>query len=95
MSRVYPGEDFDDAADRIADESVQREIDDGAEAKRAASGMSPEQLSMQDAFIEGARAGRMGFGASLNPYQDSAPEHNEWNRGRLSAIGQAHSRRAA
>jgi hypothetical protein len=91
-----------DEEDLRHDAAVQREIDERADmavrlaaAKRAASGISTEEMSMQDAFREGTKAGGQGFGASMNPYQDATPEHAEWNRGRLSAIGQANSRRVA
>lgn len=49
---------------------------------------TPEELSLQDAFYEGMRVGRMLFGASLNPFQDNTPEHAEWERGRFGAVGQ-------
>lgn len=96
MSR-YPDEDFDDFQDRVTREAIQLEVDDNVEAKRNAAQISPEILSLQDAFAEGVRAGGFGHGASMNPYQDNTPEHHEWNRGRLSAIGAAlnNTRRAA
>lgn len=53
---------------------------------RTAYGISPEELSLQDAAIEGAKAGQMGFGASLNPYQDNTPEHREWDEKRMQAL---------
>lgn len=86
MSR-YPDESFDDCVDRTTDEAIQRDVDD----KRNASQTSPEILSLQDAFIEGQRAGHLGLSAGLNPWQDGYPEHNEWLRGWRSAI----ARRAA
>lgn len=55
---------------------------------RTAYGISPEELSLQDAAIEGARAGQMGFGASLNPYQDNTPEHASWEDARMQALAQ-------
>lgn len=58
------------------------------EARRAASGSSPEQLSLQDAYIEGSRAGGLGLSPSLNPFQDSVAEHGEWERGRRNALAQ-------
>lgn len=90
MSRLrYEGEDVDDAADRLYAEDVQREMDDKREAeqKRMASGASPEILSLQEAFLEGQRAGQMSLGASLNPNQYSTPEYDEWERGRSGVIG--------
>lgn len=62
---------------------------------RTAYGMSPEELSMQQAGIEGAEAGMRGTAASLNPYQDHTPEHREWDRCRLAALGQALARSIA
>lgn len=75
--------DEDDAYER----DVQRGVDDATEVKRRASGFSPEQLSLQNAFIEGARAGSMGLSPSLNPYQNRPAEHAEWERGRFGALG--------
>lgn len=92
MSRWYETED--EAYDR----SVQEMMDDETEARemeaqriaamRVASGISTEQLSLQDARIEGAKAGRMGHGPYSNPYQDFTPEHAEWEKSRHAAIGQ-------
>lgn len=53
--------------------------------KRHASGMSAEELSIQDAFIEGQRAGGQSLSAALNPNRDGTPEHDAWERGRRSA----------
>lgn len=50
---------------------------------------NPEQLSMQDAFIAGQRAASFSHGASMNPYQNTVPEHAEWERGRMGALGLA------
>jgi len=58
-------------------------------AKRAASGLSPEQLSLQEAFSAGQRAAGFSHGASMNPYQDFTHEHAEWERGRIGASGAA------
>lgn len=82
-------ENPDDRADELHDAKVQREVDAETEAnmKRNAAGISPEVLSLQDAFAEGARAGNMGTASSLNPYQHNTPEHAEWERGRMGAIG--------
>jgi hypothetical protein len=60
---------------------------DAIAAKRAASGLSPELLSLQEAFAEGQRAGAAGKEASENPYQDHTPEHGEWRRGRAGVGG--------
>lgn len=57
------------------------------DAKRHAAGMSPEELSLQDARLEGQRAGRDGRAAGLNPYQVGIPEHAEWERGRSAVEG--------
>lgn len=53
---------------------------------RNAAWISPEELSIQDAFAEGSRAGNMSLSASLNPYQDQTPEHEAWERGRFGAL---------
>lgn len=49
---------------------------------RNAAGVSIEDLALQDAHAEGARAGSRGFSFSLNPWADHrSPEHEAWNRG--------------
>lgn len=53
---------------------------------RTAAGISKEELSLMDAFQEGARAGNLCLSPSLNPYQDNTPEHAEWERGRAGAV---------
>jgi hypothetical protein len=86
MSAVFRPENREDEA---YERDRQRKLDDELEAKRGASGLSPEQLSLQDAFSEGQRAGGFGHGASMNPYQDGCPEHREWERARMAVIGAA------
>jgi hypothetical protein len=89
--RQYADEDLDEAADRRQDEEVQTVVDDEAEArdieaKRNAAGVSKETLAMQDAYLEGQRAGAQGVAAGLNPWRDPAsPEYMAWERGRLAA----------
>lgn len=93
MSRRYAGEDVYDFQDRVTADARQDEVDDAAEAKvlamaqRQAAGTSPEVLSMQDALVEGQRAGQLGLSASLNPNQAGTPEYAEWERGRSCVIG--------
>lgn len=70
----------------------QREVDDEAEAreieaKRNASGSSPEILSLQDAYLEGQRLGMAGFGPEMNTYAPGTPEWHECDRGRRNALG--------
>lgn len=67
----------------VDDEQEARDI----EAKRNAIQTSPEILSLQEAYIEGQRAGHLNLSASLNPYQAGCPEHDEWERGRSNVIG--------
>lgn len=91
MSRRYPAENPSYGpgnADYEYDCQRQEKVDAEAElaAKRQASGTSAELLSIQDAFAEGGRAGARGLSASLNPYQDQAPEHDAWERGRSGVI---------
>lgn len=74
------------------DRQNEDEAYDIAEARRAASGFSPEQWSLQDAFQEGQRAAGFGHGSSMNRFQDGTPEYAEWERGRLSALGMAVNR---
>lgn len=49
--------------------------------------MNKDEASIQDAFWAGQKAGRMLFGASLNPYADDCPEHEAWENGRIGALG--------
>lgn len=51
--------------------------------------VSAAELSLMDAAIDGSKAGQRGLSASLNPYQDDTPEHAEWERCRLQALGQS------
>jgi len=82
--------------DEAYDRSVVEYLDDQEEAyaedaqrnaaKRAASGISAELLSLQDARTAGGKAGYLGLSASLNPYQDQFPEHGAWENARAAAI---------
>ena len=78
------GDEREELAERAYREDVQRRLDDEVEA-----------AALADAFSEGARAGLMGFGASLNPWQSNTREHAEWERGRMSTLAQFLGRRAA
>jgi hypothetical protein len=62
---------------------------------RNAAGMSPEELSIQDAYSEGARVGALGLAFSLNPFQDNTPEHESWARGWTAASSQRAARMVA
>lgn len=89
----------DDLIDERADDAYgltkQRELDDEAD-KRRASGCSPEELAIQDAYMEGQRAGSLQTAAGLNPYTDPAsPHYQAWERGRSAAEGYRRNRRAA
>ena len=48
---------------------------------RNAAGITVEELALQDAHAEGARAGAQGLSHTLNPFQDETPEHEAWLRG--------------
>lgn len=64
--------------------------------QRNAAGISIEELSLQDAFMEGQRAGGIGTAAGCNPFVDATlPQYQEWERGRSSAIAYKLSRRTA
>jgi hypothetical protein len=54
---------------------------------RTAYGMSPEEMSLADAFMEGQRLGMRGWGPEMIEYAPGSPEWHECNRGRLNAIG--------
>lgn len=72
------------------DKERQLEIDELAElaaAKRAASGLSPEQHRLEDAFMKGKRAAALGHGAGMNEFPEGTAEHMEWERARLSLQG--------
>jgi ribosome modulation factor len=53
--------------DDAHDYFVQRDLDNAA--------------ALQDAYLEGAKAGRQGLSASLNPWQDYTEHHAAWQRG--------------
>lgn len=91
MTRIKDAYDYD-AEDIKHDAAVVREMDDADEAKtlamaqRNAAGISPEVLSLQDAHLEGLRAGSQGTAAGCNPWADPAlPEYQAWERGRSAA----------
>ena len=86
--------EYDQWRDRNDAEATSRAEQEAAE-KRRASGFSPELLSIQDAWAEGQRAGGMSLGASMNPYQDSTPEHDAWERGRFAVVSQRCARMVA
>jgi hypothetical protein len=54
---------------------------------RTAYGVSPEELSLTDAYFEGQRLGMSGFGREMNSFDPGTPEFHECERGRLNAIG--------
>jgi hypothetical protein len=60
---------------------------------RTAAGISIEELALQDAHAEGARAGSKHLSPSLNPFQSGCEEFEAWERGRLAALGQSLQRR--
>lgn len=75
-----------EAEDEAYDAARQREVDAETEArmKRNASGTSPEALELQDALLDGMRAGERGSAAGLNPHPVGSPKHAEWLRGHRS-----------
>jgi len=82
----------DDAVVRVLDDEIEARAEDAERtlAKRA------DELSLQQAFMEGQLAGVKGRGHEMNPYSDpNCPEHHEWNRGRLGAMGHALARKIA
>lgn len=44
--------------------------------------MTAEEMSLDQAFTEGVHAGMDGKSWAHNPYQNTVPEHKEWERGR-------------
>lgn len=96
MSKILTADDFlDEQADEAYELYRQRQVDEAAD-KRRASGYSPEELSLQDAYMEGQRAGSLGTAAGLNPYCDpGSPHYQAWERGRSAAEGYRRNRRAA
>lgn len=87
----YPGEDFDEYADRLHDERVQEEVDD----RRMAANTTTETLRLREALADGARAGSAGLAPSLNPHRLGTPEHGEWHRGWSNATAANLKRRRA
>ncbi len=51
--------------------------------------LTVDELSLQDARIDGADAGRRGTSAALNPYDHETKEHAEWNKHRMLALAQS------
>lgn len=49
--------------------------------------MNADEMSLQDAFAQGQRAASFSHGATMNPFQAETPEHAEWERGRMGALG--------
>lgn len=96
MSKILTADDFlDEQADEAYELYRQREVDEEADKRRAA-GFSPEELSIQDAYMEGQRAGSLGTASALNPFSDpGSPHHQAWERGRNAAEGYRRNRRAA
>lgn len=96
MTKILTADDLlDELADNAWALTKQREIDDEADKRRAA-GFSPEQLSIQDAYMEGQRAGSLQTAAGLNPFSDPAsPHYQAWERGRSAAEGYRRNRMAA
>lgn len=66
--------------DELYAEHRQLLVDDETEARVI-------EASLQDAYIEGQRAGHINLAAEMNPYQDGYPEHAAWERGRSCVIG--------
>lgn len=65
---------------------LQRE--DAVEAAERATKPTPEELSLQDAYIEGVKDGNLSVRKSMNPWQSGLPEYDAWERGRTAAMGQ-------
>ena len=81
---------FDDMTDEELAERRRRNREKvELNAKRQAARFSPEEMSLQDARIDGAKAGARGTAAALNPYQHTEPEHAEWERARMEALHRA------
>lgn len=70
-----PSRDEDDEYDKEVARELAEDFD-----KRAASGMSAELLSLQDARIAGAKAGQQGQAFEMNPYHPDSPEWTEWRK---------------
>lgn len=51
--------------------------------------LTPDELSLQDARIDGAAAGRRGTAAALNPYDHETEEYAEWDKHRRLALVQS------
>jgi hypothetical protein len=84
------GETIDDVADEAYDEARQEKVDAESdplhvEALRRASGLSTEELFLEQVMNEGMTAGLKGCEASENPYQSDVRAHAEWERCRRMA----------
>jgi hypothetical protein len=69
------------------DDREQRALDE-REAKKHASGMSAEEHTLLDAYVQGRRAGRDFCSPEMNPHPAGSAKHASWERGRVSALGQ-------
>ena len=49
--------------------------------------MTADEASLIDAAAEGCKAGQMHLSPSLNPYQDGSPEHDIWEKSRVTVLG--------
>lgn len=49
--------------------------------------MNADQLSIIEAALQGAKAGKDGRSASENPYQAGVPEHDTWEDARVNTLG--------
>lgn len=86
-----PGFVYDDPCDRpYGPGNPDYEHDGREDAARKAA-----ELSIQDAFMEGQRAGGMSLAAGLNPHQLVSPEYDAWERGRSGALAMRAARMVA
>lgn len=81
MSAVYRPENRED---EMYERERQRKLDEEIEA-----------AALQDAFMDGQRAGQLGLSAGLNPWQRGTGQSSEWERGRSAVIGARLNGRAA
>lgn len=49
--------------------------------------VTANEASLKDAYAEGQRIGRMGFGPEMNTYAEGTPEREECEKGRIAALG--------
>lgn len=49
--------------------------------------ITPDEAAVQDAYMEGQRAGHLAHERGQNPWPEGTPERDAWERGRIAVVG--------